>query len=134
MSTAFSFHQQTPVSGKNVKTSFSLIAEIVCLFLFVLATFRNGAGMMKCREMMARKALLPVLDRPLKDECRSHSANMHCFKGGDSRTNEQPGIYLLFIGSRRILFNVSFVNKQVWLPCIRPGCANIIASLGNSPN
>lgn len=47
--------------------------------------------MMKCREMMFRKALLPVLESPFDDECRSHSANMHCFKGGDSRTNEQPG-------------------------------------------
>lgn len=46
---------------------------------------------MKCREMMFRKALLPVLEKPFNDECRSHSPNMHCFKGGDSRTNEQPG-------------------------------------------
>lgn len=47
--------------------------------------------MLKCRDMMFRKALLPVLEKPLNDECRSHSPNMHCFKGGDSRTNEQPG-------------------------------------------
>lgn len=47
---------------------------------------------MKCREMMSRKALLPILEKPFNDECRSHSPNMHCFKGGDSRTNEQPGI------------------------------------------
>ena len=51
--------------------------------------------MMKCNEMMFRKALLPVLERPFSDECRTHSPNMHCFKGGDSRTNEQPGILLL---------------------------------------
>lgn len=51
----------------------------------------NRAGMMKCREMMFRKALLPVLEKPFSDECRTHSPNMHCFKGGDSRTNEQPG-------------------------------------------
>jgi hypothetical protein len=49
---------------------------------------------MKCRQMMFRKALLPVLEQPLNDECRSHSPNMHCFKGGDSRTNEQPGIVI----------------------------------------
>ncbi|XP_046632725.1 peroxidase-like isoform X2 [Daphnia pulicaria] len=49
-------------------------------------------GMLKCRDMMFRKALLPVLEKPLNDECRSHSPNMHCFKGGDSRTNEQPGL------------------------------------------
>jgi peroxidase len=41
--------------------------------------------------MMFRKALLPILESPLDDQCRSHSPNMHCFKGGDSRTNEQPG-------------------------------------------
>jgi len=41
--------------------------------------------------MMFRKALLPILEKPLDDQCRSNSHNMHCFKGGDSRTNEQPG-------------------------------------------
>lgn len=47
---------------------------------------------MKCKDMMVRKALLPVLEHPLDDQCRSHNPNMHCFKGGDSRTNEQPGL------------------------------------------
>ena len=54
---------------------------------------KRVTGMMKCREMMFRKALLPILESPLDDQCRSHSPNMHCFKGGDSRTNEQPGNY-----------------------------------------
>lgn len=47
---------------------------------------------MKCREMNYRKALLPVQEKPHDDECRSSSFNMHCFKGGDARTNEHPGI------------------------------------------
>jgi hypothetical protein len=60
--------------------------------------------MMKCREMMFRKALLPILESPLNDECRSHSPNMHCFKGGDSRTNEQPGTRVELCGWKMYLF------------------------------
>ena len=41
--------------------------------------------------MHFRKNLLPREDHPLENECRSSSGNMHCFKGGDSRANEQPG-------------------------------------------
>ena len=48
-------------------------------------------GKMKCKDMMFRKALLPILEKPFDDQCRSNSHNMHCFKSGDSRTNEQPG-------------------------------------------
>ena len=51
---------------------------------------------MKCKDMSFRKALLPVLEKPLDDQCRSHNPNMHCFKGGDSRTNEQPGLFACF--------------------------------------
>ncbi len=51
---------------------------------------------MKCKDMSFRKALLPVLEKPLDDQCRSHNPNMHCFKGGDSRTNEQPGLFVCF--------------------------------------
>jgi hypothetical protein len=58
--------------------------------------------------MMFRKALLPILESPLDDQCRSHSPNMHCFKGGDSRTNEQPGNYCaVFITlTADVLFNL----------------------------
>ena len=34
---------------------------------------------------------MPREERPLEDECRTGSDNMHCFKGGDSRANEHPG-------------------------------------------
>ena len=50
------------------------------------------AGKMKSTEMRSRKNLLPSEEHPLENECRSSSANLHCFKGGDSRTNEQPGL------------------------------------------
>ena len=46
---------------------------------------------MKYKDMHFRKNLLPREDHPLENECRSSSGNMHCFKGGDSRANEQPG-------------------------------------------
>ena len=41
--------------------------------------------------MHFRKNLMPREERPLEDECRTGSDNMHCFKGGDSRANEHPG-------------------------------------------
>ena len=64
---------------------------------------------MKCKDMMFRKALLPILEKPLDDQCRSTSHNMHCFKGGDSRTNEQPGTQK----QRQFLsINSSFIINQ----------------------
>ena len=41
---------------------------------------------------MFRKSLMPTLEEPFEDQCRSTSKSIHCFKGGDGRTNEQPGL------------------------------------------
>lgn len=46
---------------------------------------------MKFKDLITLKSLLPALEDPLEDECNSKSKHLHCFKGGDSRANEQPG-------------------------------------------
>ena len=41
--------------------------------------------------MRFRKPLLPALHDFLEGECRENSKNLHCFRAGDQRVNEQPG-------------------------------------------
>lgn len=55
-----------------------------------LRLFRGGK--MKFKDLITLKSLLPALEDPLEDECLSKSKHIHCFKGGDSRANEQPGL------------------------------------------
>jgi len=55
-----------------------------------LRLFRGGK--MKFKDLFVRKALMPELLNPQEDECLSKSRNIHCFKGGDNRANEQPGL------------------------------------------
>lgn len=48
-------------------------------------------GMLKYKPVRFRKPLLPPLEKFIEGECRQNSKNLHCFKAGDLRVNEQPG-------------------------------------------
>jgi len=53
-------------------------------------------GKLKYTDLHIRKPLLPALSpEHAEEECRSRTPNLHCFKAGDDRVNEQPGLATL---------------------------------------
>ena len=56
-----------------------------------LRLFREGK--LRYTNLHIRKPLLPALDqRTASEECRISTPNLHCFRAGDGRVNEQPGL------------------------------------------
>ena len=50
-------------------------------------------GKLRYTDLHIRKPLLPALSPDLAaEECRTRTANLHCFQAGDDRVNEQPGL------------------------------------------
>jgi len=53
-------------------------------------------GKLRYTDLHIRKPLLPPLGHERAEEaCRIRTPNLHCFKAGDSRVNEQPGLATL---------------------------------------
>jgi len=49
-------------------------------------------GMLRYKPVRFRKPLLPPLETFQEGECRENSRNLHCFRSGDMRVNEQPAL------------------------------------------
>ncbi|KAG1679873.1 Peroxidasin [Nymphon striatum] len=50
-------------------------------------------GKLQSTPLKNRKELLPAINRHIgADECRNHTKTLFCFRAGDARCNEQPGL------------------------------------------